>query len=355
MKIIKKRDVIKKILILSDLHISSKDMIYDGKTIKWVTILNEFQKHFKDHKYDYVLFVGDLTDKNEINGYTNLISLANAAGVSVECIVSCPGNHDQFKKRINKIVNMIHGCIDDGLSYDVNSVITASILKNANINDTFYNEIKEIHDHKFENYITYWINVLYGELQHEQIKIRRKPGFTIDFGDLLITSINSSWFCDFPDRRISDDGHLILGMNYIKESMKIEGSENVNTNIELPRLTIMHHPPENFNWEEKHDHRDEVNTFKFLSKESSMIISGHVHGRVRTMGYDNSAILIYNGTSFNSSQAHIMSFTTLDLNCNNGDCDLKKYVISEGVKDKVKFEIEDTQQFTVPLIKKVTS
>jgi predicted MPP superfamily phosphohydrolase len=363
MKIVDKRDVIKKILVLSDLHINKDDIIINGKVIDFNNFQKEMERYVSMNPFDYLIFAGDLTNKHDVNGYAALKNLVNAIKLKNsyenhrisgnDNIITCPGNHDQFRNRLDSIFGIISEIKTNEIERDIHRIIPMALLKFASDeskSNYFFQSIKKIHSEKFERFLTEWIDVVHdGSIYRDQ---RREPGYTLNFGNLLFTSINSAWFCDFPDHRVNDEGHLILGINYVKKAMEVPRQELLDSSTEkIPRIVIMHHPPESFRWEEVYNPDPKMNTFNYLTNNSSLIISGHVHGVPRTLGFDQNAYLISNGTSFNADLQ--MSFTSLELNVNTGNLIVNKNIFKTSGKGGLEIVCDpNPQKFIVPFVEK---
>jgi predicted phosphodiesterase len=361
MKIVSKDQVIKNILVLSDLHIRDEDIIIDGKAFNFQKFQEKMEKYVKENPFDYLIFAGDLTDKHNVNGFNSLrnlikaLKLANKKNTKLcgnENVISCPGNHDQYRNRLDSIFKLLAKLKTNEISTNVHDLIPRAILDFATKEkkqDNYFQAIKKIHSEKFERYIKEWIEKIHKD--SPSLNIRKEPGYTINFGNLLFTSINSAWFCDFPDHRVNDEGHLILGINYVKKAMQVPNPENLDRTTEkIPRIVIMHHPPEAFKWDEVYNPSYKENTFKYLTDNSSIIISGHVHGEPRTLGYDQNAYLISNGTSFNANMK--MSFTSLELNINSGVLKVWKNNFEDNNNELSIITSQPPQEFNVPFIEK---
>ena len=116
----------------------------------------------------------------------------------------------------------------------------------------------------------------------------------------------------------------------------------------IPRLTLMHFPPESFVWKENYGSDTNLNTMKYITDKSSLVVSGHVHGLPRTMGFNKGAYMISNGTSYNEKLD--MSFTQFNLNIHTGEVELYEYQVSKD-DGSIRPQPQHFQSFRVPLIK----
>ncbi len=332
-----------KILILSDLHNCSDTNLADQNEYVYS---NDLLNYFKEEgeKFNYIICAGDLSDMNQRKGYKATELLLNklitqlTGKRSPKRIIFCPGNHDLTRNRLKELLKFCHTAFKSSIINDSDK--TAEIIPKALLcyleKKKSIKNLKNIHKHRFKEY-----NEFVKKFDNYQTKV----GYTIEFEDIIFTSINAAWFCGFPDGRLDDMGHLIIGkQNYLNAmETKKKISNNNNTNFK-PRICIMHHPPESFVWQEMHSPDSNKNSIEAISKEFNFIVTGHVHG-ISRIYYDhgNNCFLIRNGTAVNNNPETIMSFSILELELDNSDGSGKgNWKFYNVQKNGSKYEIKET-------------
>jgi len=369
MVIKERKDVVKKFLVLSDLHITKESLkIADGDSISYDKFESNLLKFFYETNsmFDYILLAGDLTDRNTSDGYDRFLTTLNKISERFlngekNRIVCCPGNHDLDRGKIQAISKLLSDQDLNGSARNYNSLGRQALLELFSKKDkteAVFKRLADIHTEKFDKYLTFITN-LYKDVSvkimtKEEKSERLEPGFTVCFDDVAISSLNTAWFCDYPDSRPIDDGNLILGMSYVQKSMSV-ADKLINRNGKIPRITIQHHPPENLVWAECYGHDNELNTTSYITKNTSLLVTGHVHGLPRTIGYGDGAYIVSNGTSFNTGLT--MNFVTFDLNVNNGEVKVVTYSMKKtGAEIDANIEVaplyKELKYFKAPLIRR---
>jgi internalin A len=255
-------DVIR-ILHLSDLHIT--------EDIDVLTILNPLVTDLNantwsdydklDHRLDYIAISGDFSNKakkEEFEKAKEFVSqLADTFGLSTECCILVPGNHDQswdeevydWKKKRNVNVSELK----DGFHKEQS--------------DGYLIRDDDKYPKRFNNFSDYLYQPLIGSQYSVNFENQAFAKLLGDTGVLFLT-LNSSWKIDeyFPKRANINEDALARGL------MEVSKITEEHKDLPILKIALWHHP---VNDDEKIENKDIMEQIR--EANFRFVLHGHVH------------------------------------------------------------------------------
>lgn len=271
------------ILHLSDLHLSENNDNRRDQTLK--TFKEDLVKFFNEPQNNqwlpnFVVISGDLTFTGSAKEFTKveelIIDWKKVFNIGDTNIIVTPGNHDKFRRDSEiKIVEMFDG--NSGIK-DLKSTIS---IYQENIEKKLIKDSDRVDI--FSNYNSFARNL--------KLKMSEKlavKGWDPDFDktqgayfyqlesgvDIVFVTINSSYYCLGGEL---DYGRLKLDAAFIEEVDKkiIQIKQSMDRRVIV--VSVMHHNPSWFKWEDKLSLPDAPATYSKITSFSDLILSGHEH------------------------------------------------------------------------------
>ena len=249
-----------RILHLSDLHYKSTADESSGETREaYIRKLKEaFIEISKKREIDYICFTGDIAHSGIQNDYEaareSINEIRNIFKVKTDHLLICPGNHDLDLHNFNERHPRKQGTVDKQL----NLAKISELSRYFSAYSAFCKSISSA-EYRIKDLSSY----LLGAKQ---------------FDDMIVACVNTAWFS--MDKNFKSQKPWIgrILVNAISNQVKhIKESSAPGKNI--PVVTIMHHPVEEWEEDERLSIENQTNVWKKIAEMSDYILCGHTHVR----------------------------------------------------------------------------
>lgn len=290
------------ILHLSDLHLGQ------------LNDKNELEHIFKslfdklgDQKIDYIAVSGDISFRNAQSGFN----------LGEEFIKKIPG----IKKKDGRIPNLFicpgnHDVDRDVLAQNLQSILREKESDDHRIVDTPTNRSKVFENKEsittLNNAFRRYDSFCKGLIDPYQKDTDDPSCFTYGFkivDNTCFLILNSAWYCTGGKLLLSEDGkksehskdleNLYIGKALVKrlfKAIKTEVEKEGKDLNELLKVTLVHHPPNWLNWNEKYvnDSQSKLKSaWDLVLDFSDIILTGHEHIEIKKPSLIHQSSLLF--------------------------------------------------------------
>lgn len=256
------------ILHISDLHFGSKNIKPEPKRRRKETIqafFRDFNRIPEDWRPQIIAITGDLAWSGRSEEYSEfnefLSDLLDITNLAVENVICCPGNHDKFLEKDEKLKKKLYGA---NKYYEIND-----IWEHINLLVTNFKNYSQ-------NLNSIGVKPLTNRLAEKNEIIPYLFGYRIIEGICFIV-LNSAWLCDWREDKKhneADRGNLLLDKNIVCDIYDLID----RIFPKLPTIVMYHHPKDWFKYSE-YSNKNSIpyTTIDRVYNMANIILNGHIH------------------------------------------------------------------------------
>jgi hypothetical protein len=340
-----------RILHISDMHFEKHvDKKINGIFKSFLKSVSELES--KPH---FIAITGDISQSGESDQFESAQSFLDNLLVNSKCsnsmVLMVPGNHDKF------IIDNIGKRDPEKVTKDEKE---ANAKKSKNIFSSDKNICEYVKTH-FECYTDFfskysnvegctpvyrWYPLSTGKETDTEVPIVGVKYF-YDYRTAFVL-LNTAWLCEMIASE--DKGKLTLGENIPRLLSETILDIKNEYGPDVLVISLMHHHPSNFNWENLYDKPGKTNNLAYICEFSNLILSGHDHGlRISLPDFlKNKAQLFTSGTLY-SKDSPFYSASLISIDTGNLDVKVSslEYICNEYNIKNPSFRVEHLDSFTL--------